>query len=913
MRFGNAVRLLAAISVAFHAAADVDTASPAATMSDERHPSHLRARELNWKDGVTSEKLGPTTFALSWPCSGNGGFRPNFNYDVVFIAKASNGNPKDNPDITYQFYTGEGGTCTHLRSFECGTDYRWVVKRGAGKVSDVESFTTDPCSTSRPTVSPTESPSQSPTSSGCDDLCPLGGEADLRAGECTVSPPIGTVAVIDNGVWSYLPFPSKDFDPNTVLDSIWVCPTIEDQVIQPWKVTGEAIGDCLVGTAPEAGGIPFIRDDAFYYEPVDGATTEEEKCPDSLFPSSSLVLLSAVEACFVADIPEGYYGFISGQKFLTKFLYICGAYPLFGFPPDVQGNFDGTDCHLWDEADIGQLNGIVRDNEYVYSLCPSLDTCADPCPVGGDFDLGLQTCTIPAPERTIATIEDGVWSYSPFPDPLFGAPFGFNPFCPTIEGESLAARFDGNFCLVGTAPDGPYQFVPPGPVRPFRFVFEGAFYYLPVNDPGNGPCPYAPYDASRLVQLVDDIGSFDACLVAEIPEGFDGFIDGLQFRTGHSHVCPQVDTDPPRDGAFDGTKCVIWNDSELEYDLNGYVEGNSFVYSSCPPLNRPSARWYPSWASGDSTCLNDGNQSLEIVNLGLVYSSLDSCCTQHYSWVYEACMGEGGEPVGHTNKYFSDYGSGSCLQDCPPGPDRCATVPPPVNLYDSIESCCSIGQQWVDYLFCTSRSVDEYTYGWVVHWAHEKCVKDCDPLEGLPCADPKHEDQSAQIYATPEECCARLNWLDQDACVADSQNKLEGGDFYTNKFYVDWMNIKCARDCDLSDGPPCMGNPPDSSVQLFEDVQSCCSEKLQWVNAEQCLADTFGISTQTSGTGEWYVDWSIEGPGGTKEGKCVQSCGIDQDSPLSCGGLMPQWSPGYPSASACCASIHWVPADRCHL
>lgn len=122
-------------------------------------------------------------------------------------------------------------------------------------------------------------------------------------------------------------------------------------------------------------------------------------------------------------------------------------------------------------------------------------------------------CEIAPPDRTVASVDsNGVWSHSTFPDPTFGAPPGFNPVCPTIVGETFAAPFDGNDCLIGTALAGQQA-----------YVGDGAFYY-DVDD--DGVCSYLPYDDSALVTFTGTVSgnpwTFDACFVADIPDGFDG-------------------------------------------------------------------------------------------------------------------------------------------------------------------------------------------------------------------------------------------------------------------------------------------------------------------------------------------------------------------------------------------------------
>ena len=104
---------------------------------------------------------------------------------------------------------------------------------------------------------------------------------------------------------------------------------------------------------------------------------------------------------------------------------------------------------------------------------------------------------------------------------------------------------------------------------------------------------------------------------------------------------------------------------------------------------------------------------------GWLEDSLDACCTRYFSWAYELCMNGGGDSLAHTDKYFVDFSSGSCLKDCAPGSIAygCAQVPPPVALYDTIDACCEVGQPWVDRAFCLSRSDDDYSDGWTIDYS----------------------------------------------------------------------------------------------------------------------------------------------------------------------------------------------------
>ena len=127
------------------------------------------------------------------------------------------------------------------------------------------------------------------------------------------------------------------------------------------------------------------------------------------------------------------------------------------------------------------------------------------------------------------------------------------------------------------------------------------------------------------------------------------------------------------------------------------------------------------------------------------------------------------------------------------------------------------------------------------------------------------------------------------------------------RFYVDYddMRDRCAQDCDLANGLPCKGSPPDDSgfpATLYETVEECCAEKVFWRDLGECVADTYGVLSQALGSEQWYVDW--------RKNACVKDCLGD----APCGGIKQNWENGFPSALECCAkAIPWVARGKCHI
>ena len=124
-------------------------------------------------------------------------------------------------------------------------------------------------------------------------------------------------------------------------------------------------------------------------------------------------------------------------------------------------------------------------------------------------------------------------------------------------------------------------------------------------------------------------------------------------------------------------------------------------------------------------------------------------------------------------------------------------------------------------------------------------MKDCDPSLGPPCSDSEHDDQSAPIFTTSQECCdTSLGWVDVDACASTS----EGG--FSNKFFVDYPTGSCFKDASQcpGEGFTCEKVPP--SVDVYESIEECCEQGQSWVNLGFCTSRSVGNFTNG-----WIVDY----------------------------------------------------------
>ena len=76
-----------------------------------------------------------------------------------------------------------------------------------------------------------------------------------------------------------------------------------------------------------------------------------------------------------------------------------------------------------------------------------------------------------------------------------------------------------------------------------------------------------------------------------------------------------------------------------------------------PQSTASDTRWYP----GTTKCINDGKAPGWQHNK---YNSQESCCSSHFSWDKDNCMGI--VPTG-SDKYYIDWGRGKCVKDCAVG------------------------------------------------------------------------------------------------------------------------------------------------------------------------------------------------------------------------------------------------------
>ena len=184
-----------------------------------------------------------------------------------------------------------------------------------------------------------------------------------------------------------------------------------------------------------------------------------------------------------------------------------------------------------------------------------------------------------------------------------------------------------------------------------------------------------------------------------------------------------------------------------------------------------SGLYYPDWDGVNISCTNDGKEPVYMaLNPSVyMYATLESCCTKHYSWAYATCVGVVAPAQVATNKWYVDYNKNLCTKDCAVGGALCGGLASSsVTLFDDIAECCKQKVSWVLSYVCIAESqglVPSGTNKWYVSYGTNSCVKDC--IGSAPCGGLAQSWES--LYINPSACCStKLSWVDSTKCVADS-------------------------------------------------------------------------------------------------------------------------------------------------
>lgn len=101
------------------------------------------------------------------------------------------------------------------------------------------------------------------------------------------------------------------------------------------------------------------------------------------------------------------------------------------------------------------------------------------------------------------------------------------------------------------------------------------------------------------------------------------------------------------------------------------------------PTPAPDDRWWPD----EAECKQFGAPDW----LNNKYDSQATCCTNHFSWDYNACMGITTTMPPPSGKWYISWAIGKCVKDCPKGSgESCGGLVPGswISTHGSANACC---------------------------------------------------------------------------------------------------------------------------------------------------------------------------------------------------------------------------------
>jgi hypothetical protein len=262
-----------------------------------------------------------------------------------------------------------------------------------------------------------------------------------------------------------------------------------------------------------------------------------------------------------------------------------------------------------------------------------------------------------------------------------------------------------------------------------------------------------------------------------------------------------------------------------------------------------------------------------------LFSTLDRCCSQHFSWNYEYCMGSLDDTCARALWYPDWEGDNqSCKRD---GDAPYYMIENPGHyMFNTKADCCDEHYSW-NHATCmggtSSGSSSSATSGnkWYADWTSgdETCKNDGNAPDYMVAND------STWLYSNQGDCCARYFSYNLSNCMGSSSSATGSG-----KYYPDWAgdNEACLQDSGSTIAPDYMQG---SDTWLFDTLDACC-EKHYGYNEASCKG-----TSATAGTNEWYVVWG-------NPAKCVKNCATGTGA--GCGGLAEKWDTMYATQQTCC-------------
>eukprot|EP00956_Cyclotella_meneghiniana_P019802 scaffold34431_cov24-Cyclotella_meneghiniana.AAC.2 len=178
-----------------------------------------------------------------------------------------------------------------------------------------------------------------------------------------------------------------------------------------------------------------------------------------------------------------------------------------------------------------------------------------------------------------------------------------------------------------------------------------------------------------------------------------------------------------------------------------------------------------------------------------LFSTLDKCCSQHFTWNYESCMGTLDQTCARALWYPDFTGSNTgCLRDG--NEPLYMTQNPTVYLYNTKADCCK-EFYYFDYSTCIGSTSSNSGTSYYADWLGDNTCNNDSKAPSYMVHNP-----TMWLYDTLAECCAAHYTWKSNECLGATTSALSG------LYYPDWSG----------DNEGCLN---DGSDRMWWDTKEC--------------------------------------------------------------------------------------------
>ena len=298
----------------------------------------------------------------------------------------------------------------------------------------------------------------------------------------------------------------------------------------------------------------------------------------------------------------------------------------------------------------------------------------------------------------------------------------------------------------------------------------------------------------------------------------------------------------------------VWLSSTLDACCSRHFSWN---YKYCMgALDDTCARalYYPDWEGENKACTNDGNEpAYMIANPGMyMFSSQADCCAEHYSHNEGVCLGNGVSSLASGDRWYPDWTQGveACKNDG--NAPQYMLDKEALWLYDDRDSCCTRYFEYKQYACMMDGSGPAPTGHYYPDWEgdNKACLLDSATTPAPEWMTSRHTANDQFMFDSLEECCEQHYAWSKTSYVTGGGAAAPTGHYFPD---FEGDNESCLVDSTNTPAPDYMtsDHESDGHTWLYDTLQECCEQHFSY-RLYACTRSSNGAPIPS---GHFYPDW----------------------------------------------------------